>query len=85
MNRFFSLRARLLAGFIGLAAAASAFAAEGGVGTTAYSWSNYKALDSVTYPTGVSLSNFQGKVILLVAFQYNCGGCVANAPLAMSS
>ena len=63
------------------------FAAEGDVGTQAYVWGNtgkdtvgYKALDSVTYPKGAKLSMFQGKVILMNAFQYNCGGCDANAP-----
>jgi hypothetical protein len=55
-------------------------AAEGDVGTQAFAWTGYKALDSVTHPNGVSLASFQGKVVLLVVFQYNCGGCVANAP-----
>ena len=74
---FKSLGALLFASTVGLV---PAFAAEGGVGTTAYSWSGYKALDSVSYPSGVGTSNFQGKAILLVVFQYNCGGCTANAP-----
>jgi len=62
------------------AIAQTSHAAEGDVGTMAFSWSDYKALDSSAYPSGLGTAAFSGKVILLVVFQYNCGGCVANAP-----
>lgn len=67
---------------VGLLGATVAFSAEGDVGTQAFFWTSYRALDSVTYPNpaGHSLTNSRGKVILLDVFQYNCGGCRANAP-----
>ena len=67
--------ALLLAGSLGLSVAQ---AAEGDVGTAAYSWANLS--DLAPSPTTYSLSQYSGKVVLLVVFQYNCGGCVGNAP-----
>lgn len=76
---------KVLFALIAICAMSFAFGAEGDTGTMAYQWANYKALDSVTYPYnggagGVSLSMFRGKVVLMNAFQYNCGGCDMNAP-----
>jgi hypothetical protein len=34
-------------------------------------------LDNKAYPT---FADYRGKVVLLMAVQYNCGGCKANAP-----
>ncbi len=65
---------------LALTAAQSAVAAEGDVGTQAFQWPAYKALDSTTYPNGLAFSALQGKVVLLFVFQYSCGGCQANAP-----
>jgi len=67
---------------VGMWGAISAFGAEGDVGTPAFFWTSYKALDSVAYPNpaGFSLTSVRGKVILLDVFQFNCGGCRANAP-----
>jgi len=82
----FGIKAALAALSLSLAtvmasgSASLAQAAEGDVGTKAFTWSDYKALDSTTYPAGLGPTAFAGKVILLVVFQYNCGGCVANAP-----
>ena len=56
-----------------------AFGAEGDTGTMAYQWANYTDL-APTNPKTYSLSDFHGKVILMNVFQYNCGGCDANAP-----
>src|SRR5690606_38381372 len=55
----------------------SASFGEGEVGSPAYQWTGYS--DLAPSPTLYSLSQYQGKVVLLVVFQYNCGGCVANA------
>ncbi len=66
--------ALFLAGILGVA---SAFG-EGEVGSQAFQWVDYS--DLAPSPTTYSLSQYQGKVVLLVVFQYNCGGCVANAP-----
>src|ERR1700749_2378944 len=73
------MRELLLAGLAMLGVSA-VWGAEGDVGTQAYAWANYKCLDSATYPNGVSLASFQGKVVLMNVFQYDCGGCDANAP-----
>lgn len=51
--------------------------AEGEVGTQAFSWTGFS--DLASSPTTYSLSQYSGKVVLLVVFQYNCGGCVGNA------
>lgn len=51
---------------------------EGEKGSTAYSWSGYS--DLAPSPTTYSLSQYAGKAVLLVVFQYSCGGCNANAP-----
>ncbi len=69
------LSALMLVGSLGLQ---TAHAAEGDVGTAAYPWSNLS--DLATSPITYSLSQYSGKVVLLVVFQYNCGGCVGNAP-----
>jgi hypothetical protein len=68
------LAALLLAGSFGVS---TTHAAEGDVGTAAYSWTNLS--DLAPSPTTYSLSQYSGKVVLLVVFQYNCGGCVGNA------
>jgi hypothetical protein len=66
--------ALLLAGLLGVAPVFG----EGEVGSQAFQWSGLS--DLAPTPTTYSLAQYQGKVVLLVVFQYNCGGCVANAP-----
>lgn len=66
-----------------LAALACAFSAlpafaEGEKGSAAFQWSGLS--DLAPSPTTYSLSQFSGKAVLLVVFQYSCGGCNANAP-----
>lgn len=75
MNRFLSASI-LLAGLMGLGAA-PAFA-EGEVNSQAYAFTGLS--DLAPTPKTYGLNDYQGKVRLLVVFQYNCGGCVANAP-----
>jgi hypothetical protein len=53
-------------------------AAEGDVGTEAYSFTGLS--DLAASPTTYNLAEYRGKVVLLVVFQWDCGGCVANAP-----
>lgn len=65
--------ALILAGLLGIVPAFG----EGELGTQAYSWSNLSNL--APSPTTYSLAQYQGKVVLQVVFQYNCGGCVANS------
>jgi hypothetical protein len=67
-------KALFLAGLLGV----SSVFGEGEVGTQAFPWSGFS--DLAPSPTTYSLTQYQGKVRLLVVFQYNCGGCVANAP-----
>jgi peroxiredoxin len=50
---------------------------EGEVGTPAFQWTGFSNL--APSPTTYSLSQYQGKVVLMVVFQHNCGGCLANA------
>jgi len=64
----------ILAGLLGVLPAFG----EGEVSSSAFQWTNYS--DLAPSPTTYSLSQYAGKVVLLVVFQYNCGGCVANAP-----
>jgi peroxiredoxin len=69
-----SLRASLLLGAVlGLVPAWG----EGEVGSPAFQWTNFSNL--APSPTTYSLSQYSGKVVLLVVFQHNCGGCVGNA------
>jgi hypothetical protein len=53
-------------------------AAEGDVGTQAYTFTGLS--DLAPSPMLYNLADYQGKVVLLVVFQWDCGGCVANAP-----
>jgi hypothetical protein len=69
------LAALILAGSFGVS---MTHAAEGDVGTVPFPWTNFS--DLAPSPTTYSLSQYSGKVVLLVVFQYNCGGCVGNAP-----
>lgn len=64
---------------IGMFATTVVFGAEGDVGTQAYPWSGYSDLAST--PKTYNLADYQGKVVLMIVFQYNCGGCNANAPI----
>jgi hypothetical protein len=64
----------LFAGCLGVSSAL----AEGEVGSQAYAWTGYS--DLAPTPQTYSLANYQGKVVLMVVFQYSCGGCLANAP-----
>jgi hypothetical protein len=73
-----SLFAALLLAGAGSFGASATHAAEGDVGTVAFPWTNLS--DLAPSPTTYSLSQYSGKVVLLVVFQYNCGGCVGNAP-----
>ncbi len=70
---------KLLLALIGTFGLTLAFGAEGDTGTMAFQWSGYSDLNP-TAPKTYSLADFKGKVILMNAFQYNCGGCDANAP-----
>ena len=70
---------KLLLALIGTVGLSVAFGAEGDTGTMAYQWSGYSDLNPTT-PKTYSLSDFAGKVVLMSAFQYNCGGCDSNAP-----
>lgn len=63
--------------FAAFACALPAFG-EGEKGSTAFQWSGFS--DLAPSPTTYSLTQYSGKVVLLVVFQYNCGGCNANAP-----
>lgn len=65
----------LFAGCLGIS---SAIAAEGDVGTQAHAFTGLS--DLAPNPTLYNLADYQGKVVLLVVFQWDCGGCVANAP-----
>jgi hypothetical protein len=76
MNRFLSASI-LLSGLVGLSAAPAA-AAEGDVNSQAYAFTGLS--DLAPTPKTYGLADYSGKVRLLVVFQYNCGGCVANAP-----
>jgi peroxiredoxin len=58
-----------------LLAAGSALAV-GHVGDMAAEWSGLKDLNGKTH----ALKDYQGKVVLLMTVQHNCGGCRANAP-----
>jgi len=72
------IKSFLCAGLLGFSPMSASLAqAEGEVGTQAFPWSNFSNL--APSPTTYSLSQFSGKVVLLVVFQHNCGGCVANA------
>jgi hypothetical protein len=64
--------------FAGALGVSPAIAAEGDVGTMAYSFTGLS--DLAPSPTTYNLAQYQGKVVLLVVFQWDCGGCVANAP-----
>lgn len=48
----------------------------GKVGEMAADWSGLKDLDGKT----CNLSDYKGKVLLIMTVQHNCGGCLANAP-----
>jgi peroxiredoxin len=63
----------VIASLIGLTSAAP-----GDVGTMAYEWSAFNLKD-LTGKTQ-NLKDYQGKAVLIFTVQYNCGGCVANAP-----
>jgi hypothetical protein len=75
MNRFLSASI-LLAGLVGLSAVPAS--AEGEVNSQAHAFAGLS--DLAPSPKTYGLNDYQGKVRLLVVFQYNCGGCVANAP-----
>jgi hypothetical protein len=78
MKHAFHLAALSALLFVGLLGRTTAVAAEGDVGTAAYSFTGLS--DLATVPTTYDLAQYQGKVVLLVVFQWDCGGCVANAP-----
>ncbi len=60
----------------GILAAAAALAAPGQIGSMAGDWTGLKDLSGKTY----DLKAYQGKVLLIMTVQWNCGGCNANAP-----
>jgi hypothetical protein len=66
--------ALIFAGILGIAPAFG----EGEVGSQAFSFAGLS--DLAPSPTTYGLAQYDGKVRMLVVFQYNCGGCVANAP-----
>jgi hypothetical protein len=64
----------ILGGLLGIAPVFG----EGEVGSQAFQWTGYS--DLAPSPTTYSMSQYSGKVVLLLVFQHNCGGCIANAP-----
>lgn len=60
------------------AGSASSARAEGEVGSQAFQFTGLS--DLAATPQTYNLATYQGKVVLLVVFQYSCGGCQGNAP-----
>jgi len=56
--------------------AGALWAAPGQVGTMAGDWTGLTDLNGKTY----NLKDYQGKVLMIMTVQWNCGGCNADAP-----